>query len=281
MWRNTLLDNLKYFNEQRVLEFGAERVLSTMMETRSRIKGERQRYLNYDCFERIEQFMEAKQNQVVAHLSDLMDAAVVDFNEHAYGTVLYNYLAMVRRLGLSNKLDNLPLLLESNLNTIFKRSFKDIGGMDKLEAVSGSEYLRFFERLLPLLEGYLHNWHLATRWHLEFTSPQQPEFEAAVKVIGEELLKFRRTVWSKTEEKVADLISRSFKFFGLSLNQRSLLMLKLFDFMRAGNFFGGANSTMLPKILKQKLRDESELFLKQVGNLIKFALSKELRVPLF
>mgnify|MGYP000891991609 FL=1 len=78
-----------------------------------------------------------------------------------------------------------------------------------------------------------------------------------MKSIGDELLKFRKTVWSKTEEKVADLIGKSFKFYTLSLNQRSLLMLKLFDFIRAGNFFSSSSGSMLPKILKQKLRDEN------------------------
>lgn len=80
---------------------------------------------------------------------------------------------------------------------------------------------------------------------------------------------------------MADLIAKSFKFYTLTLNQRSLLMLKLFDFIRAGNFFCSASAPMLPKILKQKLRDENELFLKHVANLIKFSLNKELRVPIF
>ena len=57
VWRGTLLDNMKYFNEQRVLEFGADKVLGIMIETRKKIKSERKRYLNYDCFERIDQFL--------------------------------------------------------------------------------------------------------------------------------------------------------------------------------------------------------------------------------
>jgi len=88
---------------------------------------------------------------VVSHLSELMDSAIVDFNVGQYGRILHNYLAMAAKLNMHNKLQNLPLLLENNLNTIFKRSLKEIGGLDKLEGVGGSEYLRFFERLLPLL----------------------------------------------------------------------------------------------------------------------------------
>jgi hypothetical protein len=95
-----------------------------------------------------------------------------------------------------------------------------------------------------------------------------------IKSLGEEFLKFRKTIWIKTEEKVADILSKSYRFYTLSLNQRSLLLLKLYDFVRSGNFFSNSSGLMIPKIIKQKLRDENELFLRQVGNLMKFALNK-------
>jgi hypothetical protein len=167
VWRSTILENISYFDEARVLEFGAQKVISIIKDTKARFKKNAKNYLSYGCFEKIGQYIDNKLKAVVSHLSELMDDAIIDFNPSVYGNILTNYTQMVSELDLYNKLQNLPLMLENNLNKIFKRNFtKEITGLDKLEAVSGTEYLQFFERLLPALEAYLHNWHLTTRWHL-------------------------------------------------------------------------------------------------------------------
>jgi hypothetical protein len=107
--------------------------------------------------------------------------------------------------------------------------------------------------MLLKMEGYLHNWHLATRWHLE--SKEEGEFGVVVGKMGEEFLRFRKNIWAKSEEKIADMLSKSYRFYTISLNQRAMLMIKLYDFVRAGNFFASSHGKMIPKILKQKLRD--------------------------
>lgn len=280
IWRSSFLANLRYFDEQRVLEFGVEKVLGVIQDTRAQLRGSRGDYASYGCFEKLGQFLEGKTSRVVAVLSELMGDAILSFDPASYGSILRNYTALVQRLDLYSLASNLPLLLENNLNRLLRDSFTpELDSVAKFEGASGTEYLQFFERLLLGLEHYLHNWHLATRWHLEHS--EEGPFGLQVKQLGEEFLRFRKTVWAKSEEKIADLLSKSFRFYTLSLNQRAMLMLKLYDFARAGNFFASSRGKMLPKILRQKLRDENELFLKQVGSLTKFALNRELRCCIF
>jgi hypothetical protein len=94
VWKSTILENIAYFDEAKILEFGAEKVITIIKDTKARFKKNAKKYKSYGCFEKIEHYIDGKLNAVVSYLSEMMDNAIIDFNPANYGIILNNYTKM-------------------------------------------------------------------------------------------------------------------------------------------------------------------------------------------
>ena len=75
---------------------------------------------------------------------------------------------------------NLEYLLEDNLKSIMKGALGGEYSHSALEGLGSKEYLNFFEELIVGLLKYCRNWHLVTRWHLEYTNEDNKEEQELV-----------------------------------------------------------------------------------------------------
>jgi hypothetical protein len=123
VWRDGFLSNMAYFSEDRVYEFGVQKVLDVIQQTKSKFKANKNDMVSYGCFEKIGQFLDNKLSRIIAILTDSMTDSILNFNPLTYGKILLNYTYLVKHLDLYSMVNNLPLLLETNLNKILKDSF--------------------------------------------------------------------------------------------------------------------------------------------------------------